>query len=100
MSGMSYNWGEIERIAGVLSESAGTLTTELAAIHAEVTGTMKQSWSGPSWDAFETYYNNYKSNTIDPLANEINTWVKNLETLAQQAQATQSSNTGLFSNGA
>lgn len=99
MSGMSYNWGEIERISGVLKTSYETLTTQLKAIDDEVK-VMGQNWSGASWEAFKAYYDEYKTGTIDPLSSQIGTWVTNLESLAEQAKTTQSNNTNLFGGAA
>ena len=99
MSGMSYNWGEIQRISGVLKTSYETLTTQLATIDSTVK-TMGQSWSGPSWDAFKKYYDDYKTGTLDPLSSQIGTCVSNLQSLAEQAQTTQTNNTNLFGGAA
>lgn len=94
-TGMSYDWQKISGVAKSLNESLSTFNSQIEAIYGSITK-MGSSWSGSSYDAFKTYCDNYKTEHIDVLSNEINTWVGKLETLSEQAKATQSGNTNLF----
>lgn len=94
-TGMSYDWQKISGVATSLNGSLSKFNTQIEAIYASIE-TMGSSWSGSSYDAFKTYCDNYKKDHIDVLSNEINSWVGKLETLSEQAQATQSGNTNLF----
>jgi len=92
---MSYDWQQIGNVAASVNTSLGKFNEAINAIFNEVAA-MGESWSGASYDAFKTYCDNYKSQTIDPLANEIGTWVQKLDNLSQRAQETSQGNTSLF----
>lgn len=95
-SGMSYDWQKISGVAASLNSSLTTFKAQVETIYASITN-MGANWSGASYDAFKTYCENYKTNSIDGLTTEIETWVKKLETLSETAQKTQEGNTNLFS---
>ena len=94
-SGMSYDW---QKIGGVVTSLNGSLTTfkaQIEAIYSSI-ATMGSSWSGSSYDAFKLYCDNYKKDHIDNLSNEIDSWVKKLESLSESAKSTQDGNKNLF----
>lgn len=95
-TGMSYDWQKISGVATSLNSSLTTFRTQVEAIYSSITN-MGANWSGTSYDAFKTYCDNYKKDHIDNLSSEIETWVNKLESLSEQAKATQDGNKNLFS---
>lgn len=96
--GMSYDWSAISKTAEGLDSALKKFNNAIDSIFSEVSA-MGESWSGASYDAFRTYCDNYRKDTITPLANEIGGWVNKLQALSSSAQATTQSNQGLFGGG-
>ena len=92
---MSYDWQQIGNVASSVNSSLSKFNEAIGCIFNEVSA-MGESWSGASYDAFKNYCETYKSQTIDPLANEIGGWVQKLDNLSQRAQETSQGNTSLF----
>ena len=98
MSGMSYDWNAIGNTAEGLNGVLTKFNTAIEGIFSEVAA-MGESWSGASYEAFRTYCENYRKDTITPLSNEIGGWVNKLPNLSSSAQATTQNNQGLFGGG-
>lgn len=92
---VTYDWVKMGDAAAALETQLGLFNSAVEKIFSEVTA-MGSSWTGPSYDAFNKYCTDYRTNTISPLAEDISKWVANIKTLSEQASSTSSSNASLF----
>ncbi len=94
----SYDWELIRSAATDLEGQLTLFKNEIGTIYDTVTA-MNGAWTGPSYDAFSKFCTDYKTNTIDPIVNTIDGYVKALRTIADSAQSTSAANAGLFGGG-
>lgn len=92
---VTYDWGKMGEAASALETQLGLFNDAVEKIFSEVS-LMGLAWTGPSYEAFNKYCTEYRTKTINPLAEDISKWVNNIKTLSEQAAATSSSNAGLF----
>lgn len=96
---LGYNVENLRSLASELGSQLSSFESNIAQMYNVIDVTLNSSsyWQGQTYDQFKSYCDNYRRTEIEPLIEQIKTWVQDIERVADSAEATTSKNTSLFS---
>lgn len=98
MDGLEYNTENIYALADNIAATLRSFENNIDSMFTTIDSTMNspEYWQGAAYDSFKSYCDTYRTQTIQPLLDTINSWVTNVNTIAQESQANTDKNVGLF----
>lgn len=98
MDTLAYNVENLRALASDLKAQLTAFEGQIAEMYNVVDVTLNSSeyWQGQTYDQFKLYCDNYRTNEIQPLIEEISKWISDIENAADRAEATTNRNVGLF----
>lgn len=93
-----YNTENLKKMTDDLNQQIGVFKQNIEMIYHAICTTLNKSdcWQGESYQSFKNYAMMYKDKNLDPLIQEINRLIRDLENTALQMEANTSKNINLF----
>ena len=91
-----YNSGTLGSVGDEITAQKEKLETEIEGMFGIIDGFGETEWSGASYNAFKTYCDNYKTNTIDPMLTELGEWASKFSKMSESASETSAAVSGIF----
>ena len=91
-----YNSGELETMSSDIGTQKGALETKIGEMFDIIDKGFANIWSGPSYNAFKTFCDNYRTGTINPMIEALGDFGGKVGSISEVTSTTSREVSGLF----